>query len=418
MDLNFFHNWVNPENTFEVLLILMTFIWTSGRIFARLKLPSVLGEIIAGIIIGPTVLGIIHETETIKVLAELGVFFIMFHAGLDTNPKELFRSSKASIIIACGGVITLCLFGFFLMQFLGYSLITSIFMGTILSVTSFPVITRVLSDLKLQNTKLGHTVLGATIVDDIIVFILLSIVIAMAETGNLEIQTMLFIFFKILIFFTGTLFLGLKVIPKFTHILNKTGTKGFTFALIIALVFGLFAERIGLHAILGAYIGGVFVRQETEHFHTFHKIEDRFFGIAHSFLGPIFFASVGMAMSFSIFYENPLLIFLLFATIIIGQWIGTGGTAYIVENFTFKEASTVAVSMSGRGVMEIIIATIGYNTWIIEDGSPVRLLSQELFSATVAVSILITFLMPFALKWLTHKTNKKNTHKSSYKQYS
>ena len=418
MDINFFHNWVNPENTFEVLLILMTVVWTSGRIFARLKLPSVLGEIIAGIIIGPTVLGIIHETETIKVLAELGVFFIMFHAGLDTNPKELFRSSKTSIIIACGGVIILCLLGFFLMQFLGYSLITSIFMGTILSVTSFPVITRVLSDLKIQNTKIGHTVLGATIVDDIIVFILLSIVIAMAETGSLAISTTIVIFIKVLIFFIGTLFLGLKVIPKFTHILNKTGTKGFTFALIIALVFGLFAERIGLHAILGAYIGGVFVRQETEQSHAFHKIEDRFFGIAHSFLGPIFFASVGMAMSFSIFSDNPLLIFLLFATIILGQWIGTGGTAYLIGKFTFKEATTIAVSMSGRGVMEIIIATIGYNTWIVENGTPVRLISQELFSATIAVSILITFFMPFVLKSLTQNIQKKATYKTSYKQHS
>ncbi|MBT4937444.1 cation:proton antiporter, partial [Candidatus Peregrinibacteria bacterium] len=387
--------------------ILMVVIWTSGRVFAKFKLPSVLGEIMAGILIGPTVLGLIHETETVKVFAELGVFFLMFHAGLDTNPKELFRSSKSSILIACGGVIVLFFFGFFLMQLLGYPLLTSIFMGTITSVTSFPVITRVLSDLNLKNTKLGHTVLGATIVDDIIVFIMLSIVIAMAQTGNLEITMIIFILLKVVIFFLGTLFLGLKVLPKFTPILNKSGTKGFTFALIIALIFGLFAEIIGLHIILGAYLGGVFVRQETENKHAFNKIEDRFFGIAHSFLGPIFFASVGMAISFSVFHENPLFIFLLFSTIILGQWIGTGGTAYLVGKFSFREASAVAVSMSGRGVMEIIIATIGYNTWVIMEGeTQERLLSQELFSAVVAVSILITFIMPFALKRLTKKQAK------------
>ena len=391
----------------------MVVIWTSGRVFARFKLPSVLGEIMAGIVVGPTVLGLVHETEAVKVFAELGVFFLMFHAGLDTNPKELFRSSKSSIVIACGGVVALFFFGFFLMQSLGYELLTSIFMGTITSVTSFPVITRVLSDLKLKNTKLGHTVLGATIVDDIIVFIMLSIVIAMAQTGNLEVITIIIILFKVIIFFLGTLFLGLKILPKFTPILNKSGTKGFTFALIIALVFGLFAEIIGLHVILGAYLGGVFVRQEIENPHAFNKIEDRFYGIAHSFLGPIFFASVGMAISFSVFHENPLIVFLLFLVIIFGQWVGTGGTAYLVGNFNFREASAVAVSMSGRGVMEIIIATIGYNTWVTsENGTQERLLSQELFSAVVAVSIIITFIMPFALRWLTKKrgTSVKSTY--------
>jgi len=393
-----------PDDTFQILLIIMVIIWTTGRVFRILKFPPIIGEIIAGLVMGPAMLGLIPKNETIKVLGELGVFFMLFHAGLDTDAKEFIKSSKVSIAIACGGIVVLFIFVFTLMQFLNFSFITSVFMGAISSVTSLPVIVKTLKDFGLHRTKFGHTILASTVIDDVVGFILLSIVIAIATTGQITFFSVIIIIFKVVFFFVGTLFLGKKILPYFTKFLVKSGSKGFTLSLIIALVFGLFAEAIDLHIILGAYLAGVFVRQEIENQDSFKKIEDRFFGISHSFLGPIFFASVGMSVSFDVFTKNPILIILIYFAILFGQWLGTGGAAYFVGKFTFRESSAIAAAMSGRGVMEIVIASIGHETFITKsDGTTERLLSTELFSSVVAMAIIITFTMPFLVKGILPK---------------
>ena len=395
------HELMDPHNTFAILLMIMVGIWTTGRIFAKMHLPPVLGEILAGIIIGPAFLGLIQPTEAITIMAELGVFFIMFHSGIDTDPRELLKSSKASIAIAVGGVGVLFSLGTLIMHLFGFPVMTSIFMGAVLSVTSFPVISRILKDMKLNKTKFGHTILAATVVDDIIAFMLISVVVAMVNTGTATIGSFIFVLVKVFLFFAGTLFLGSKILPKFKIFLNKTGTKGFTFSLIVALVFGVFAELIGLHMILGAYLGGIFLREEIENQKMFQKIEDRYFGIAHSFLGPIFFASIGMMVTADIFQNSSWFVIILILTVFIGQWVGSGAAAYFFGKMDFQESSAVALGLSGRGVMEIILAKIGYDTWVtLENGTTERLLSQELFSSVVVVAIVTTFAAPFFLRWL------------------
>ncbi len=385
-----------------ILLILMVVIWTVGRLFSYIRLPAVLGEIIAGIIIGPAVLhSFMPDSELIRVLAELGVFFIMFHAGMDTDLKALLKSSKLSVVIASGGIISLFLLGLGVIYWLGFPLMTAIFMGTVLSVTSFPIIARVLKDFKLQNTKIGHAVLGATLVDDIVGFALLSVVITMANLGEISFSAAVIVIMKVLLFFGGTVFLGKKILPYFSRFLNTKGTKAFTFSLIVVFLFGYLAEIIGLHSILGAFIGGVFVKEELVNPKLFAKIEDRYYGIAYSFFGPIFFASIGMAISFSVFQENIFFVLMLLGLVMLGQWIGTGGAAYFFGDFNFREATALTVIASGRGVMEIIIAKIGYDTFIIlADGTQQRLLTPDLFSSVVAVSIVVTFLSPFLAKWV------------------
>ena len=389
-----------PEHTVHILLILMVVIWCAGRLAHYVKIPSILGEIVAGILIGPMVLGLLPESDVITVLAELGIFFIMFHSGLSSDFHELLKSSKLSFALALGAISSLLLLGIGVTYYLGYPFVTCLFLGTILSVTSFPIIARILKDLKLQNTKIGHAILGATVVDDIIGFALLSVVISLAKVGTLSFGAIAVVLFKVFIFFAGTLFIGLKILPHFSKILNTKGSKGFTFSLIIAFLFGYLAEIIGLHSILGAFLGGMFVREEITNKQIFDKIEDRYYGIAYSFLGPIAFAAIGMTISPSIFQENLSLILIILSTLLVGQWIGTGGMAWLYGKFTFRESTAIAAANAGRGVMEIIIAKIGYDTIVMINGSEQRLLSPDLFSAVVAVSVIVTFLSPMLVKWI------------------
>ncbi len=389
----------DTHNTFYVLLILIAAIWTAGRIFSYFRIPTVLGEIIAGIIIGPAMLGLIPESEVVTVLGELGVFFIMFHSGLDTDIRKLAKSSKLAVLLALGGVSSLFILGGGVILLLGFPVMTAIFMGTVLSVTSFAAITRVLRDLKLSKTKIGQAVLGATVVDDVVGFVLLSIVITLVQTGNFSLIAIAVAVVKVFVFFGGTWLIGYEILPYFNRFLNTIGAKGFTFSIIVAFLFGYLAEVIGLHPILGAFLGGMFIRQEITNQEMFNKIEDRFFGLSYSFLGPIFFASIGMMINLSVFQENMVLNLGLIFLVLFGQWVGTGGMAYFFGHFNFRESTAIAAAAAPRGVMEIIIAKIGYDIFIkLSDGTQVRLITTELFSSVVVISLVVTIVSPFLIK--------------------
>jgi len=400
---NFFH--LDPNNIVMTLLILMTVIWTAGQIFSAFSIPSILGEIIAGIIIGPKFLGIIPESHFIEILAELGVFFIMFHSGLDSNVHELLKSSKLSFLLASGGIFSLFVSGFCLTKFfLGYSGLTSMFVGAVIAVTSFPIIARFLKESGLQKTKIGHAVLGATVVDDVMGFILISVAISAAKSGgSISFVSIFLVALKVGFFFFGTLFLGKKILPYFSTFLNTIGKKGFTFSLIIALFFGIFAELIGLHAILGAFLGGMFVREEIQNEKMFRKIEDRFYGMAFSVFGPVFFASIGMEVSFEVFVKHPLVIFVLIFSVFLGHLIGTGMVVKFFGKFSTKESVIISFLASGRGAMEIIIAKIGFDTFVLINGEEKRLLPEELFSGVVALAITCTVFSGIALRFLVPK---------------
>jgi Kef-type K+ transport system membrane component KefB len=357
-------------------------------------LPRVLGEIVAGVFLGPVFLGMSTDTEVIRILSELGVFFLMFHAGLDTNPRELYRQAKISSLVCIGGVVPLFFLSYLILSTFQYSIFPALFMSAVLSLNSIPVIVSVFKRFNLQNDKIGHTVLGASVVNELLLFVIISVVMSLKHSEIFLWSDFLLVIAKVFFFFSGTLFMGQVVLPYFARFLNTIGGKGFTFALIVALIFGLFAEFIGLHIILGAYLGGMFVREQINQEVIFKKIEDRFFGISYSFMGPIFFAYVGMTISFEILWKHPLLFSLLFGIVILSQVIGSGYVAKLYGKFTTKDSFLVGTGMVGRGGTEIIVAGVGYNQGIL----PI-----ELFSTVVLVAFLSTLFMSFSLMSLFGK---------------
>jgi len=354
---------------------------------------------ITGVMLGPAVLGVLPSSEVILVLAELGVFFLMFHSGLDTNVRDFVAQAKLSAYLAVAGIIPTVLMALIAMQAWGFNWLTSLFTAHILALASVPVIVSVLKTYKLKNTRIGHAVKGATVVNEVLLFVILSVILSVAKSGGFSGVFALWVGVKVLLFFGVVLALGRVILPYLApYVLNRSGSKGFTFALIVALLFAMLAESIGLHFVVGAYLAGMFVREEITDNALMHKIEDRFYGLSHSFLGPVFFASVGMTISFVAFKTEPLLVLGLLLIVYAGQCVGALSVGKITGTLKQRESLIIATLLSGRGSTEIIMAQIGFSTMIVATGE--RLVPENLFGVLVLLSFFSSLSMPLIVKWL------------------
>jgi Kef-type K+ transport system membrane component KefB len=382
------------DNQTITLLLVMVIVWTTGVLFRIIKQPPVLGELLAGFIFGPPVLGIIKPDETIRVLSELGVFFLMFYAGLETNPFELKRMTRPSLYVAIGGFILPFLLGVVVCLAFGASNMQALFIGMALSITAIAVNARVLNDMNLIQYRVTPVIIGASIIDDILSLILFTIIIDFASGGGaLNGTNLIILIVKVTAFFGISHLIGIILYPKFSRYFSSREAKGFTFALIMALFFGVLAEMAGLHIILGAYMAGLFVREGIVSKELFQKINDRFVSITYGFLGPIFFVSLSFHVTFSILQTHFLLLSALLLAAMVGKVAGAGGLA-LLARMTKGEAMVVGAAMNGRGAVELIIASIGLELAIIND---------TYFSILVVIAFITTLLPPVSLSIILKK---------------
>jgi Kef-type K+ transport system membrane component KefB len=383
------------------LILILTAAWFLGRVFARFGLPVVLGELLAGIILGPPLLGIISTSEPIELLAEFGIFFLMFYAGLEMDPKEAVEHIGPSIAVAIGGFILPFVLGYFTCRMFGGTSFQSLFVGMGLSITAIAVQARILHDLQIQNTSIGHIIIGAAIIDDILALISLSILLALAESGTIQVFQVAFIIFKVALFFGFTILIGQFVIPRFVRKLDDREGKSFTFALVCALVMAYLAERAGLHLIIGAFLAGQFVRKEIMDIDVYQKISDRFYGISYGFMAPIFFVSLSFHLHIQ--WEWSVIFFTVTITLIaiIGKILGCGFGAYLYGQ-SLWESAIIGSGMNGRGAVEMVVAAVVIklsdkllNTNTITE----PLLTQDQFSALICMAFVTTIIAPLSLKW-------------------
>ncbi len=378
---------------FSDLLILMVVIWTAGKIFRTLNLPVIFGELIGGILVGPAVLGLVQaDSELIKIIAEFGIFFLMLHSGLETNPNELLRSSKKSLLIALGGSVLTFGGGYFATLAFGYSSATAFFVGMGISISAIPIVARLFKEHKMLNSKVAHLSMGASIMSDIIGLILFSLALNMAETGTIELIPILILMAKVIGFFTVVVVGGTKISPFMNRII-RFNNKGFTLTLIIALVMGMIAEAMGLHMIIGAFLAGLFIREEVIDERTFTKIEDRIYGLSYGFFGPIFFASLAFHLDFSILTSVPIFMGVMFVLAIVGKLVGSSLVTHLLK-MKPNESLAIGVAMNSRGAVELIIASIGLEMGII---------NEEIFSVLVIVALATTLFSIMSFQPLAKK---------------
>ncbi len=377
------------DPVFKQLLILMVVVWSMAVMLRRIGLPTIMGELLMGVILGPAVLGWVKPSEIIEILAQLGIFFLMLHAGVDTKPREFFEALRDSLGIALVGALVPFSISMAVGLYFGLTLLAALFVGLTMTATAVVVTIKILRDLGLQNTRMARVVVASCVLDDILTLVLFSVVLGIVREGSFVPLSLLWISLKSILFFGVVIAIGYYLYPLLKHPFRNRDGKGFTFVLVLALGFGLFAETIGLHIILGAYLAGLFFSEEVASSELAQKVEDRLYGIAFSFLGPIFFISLGFHITFDCLSTSGLW-FIISLTIacVIGQIISAGGMARLIK-FSWVESLTVGVGMCGRAEMAFILSALGLSMGAID---------SKIFSVLIFTSFLLNMITPVGLK--------------------
>ncbi|MGF6948862.1 monovalent cation:proton antiporter-2 (CPA2) family protein [Neobacillus sp. B4I6] len=384
------------ELIFELAIILFAS-KIAGDICVKLGQPSVLGKLLIGVILGPAVLGLVSDTKTLADLSQIGVILLMFIAGMETDLNEFKRTWKASTFVGISGIIVPLVSGYLAGILMNMTTFEALFLGLLLSATSVSISVQALKELNKMKSKEGTAILGAAVIDDVLVIIALAFLMSMAG-GEVNLSMMII---KKVLFFMSAILVAWKVVPwvlkKFAPL--KVTEPLVTGALIICFMFAYVAEITGVAAIIGAYIAGVAISQTEYKFKIFEKVET----ISYSIFVPIFFTSIGVAVSFDGISKNFGLIIGFSILAILTKLIGAAMGAKIAH-FSWKSSLGIGAAMVSRGEVALIIASIGMET---------KLISQELFAVLVVVVLVTTIVTPPMMKYFFSEGNKQTEIKKT-----
>ncbi len=371
-----------------------------GLAARKLKAPQVAGEIIAGLIIGPTILNIVSESDFFSQMAEIGVILLMFSAGLETNIDNLKKSGIKATILACAGVGIPLAFGTVLyMCFYGFSAIgtpqffTAVFIGVIMTATSVSITVETLKELGKLKTELGTTILSAAIIDDVIGIMVLTFVIGFKNPDS----NPGFVALSTLAFFALSVVLGFVIYKAFKIIDKRWPHTRRIPILALALCFGLsyVAEKVfGIADITGAYVAGIILSK----LHDSDYIEQKMDINSYMIFGPIFFASIGLKTEISGFTWELLLFSLAFVAVaLVSKIIGCGAMSRLC-GFKGSDTLKVGVGMMTRGEVALIVAQRGLTEGMI---------GSQYFTSVILLIIVSSILTPIILKLLYARDEKK-----------
>ena len=369
------------------LFIMLVAAKVMGELFERLRQPAVAGEILAGIIIGPSLLAWATPSEITSIIAEIGVIFLLFTVGLETKPASIFKVGMRAAAVAVLGVVVPFLGGWLLMKAWGSTTIEALFVGTAMVATSVGITARVLSRLGLLDAPTARIILGAAVIDDILGLLVLAIVSSMAAgtVNYVEILTTA----GLAIGFTAFVALvGAPVVTRVAPSLERmrSGQGIFLFGLVLCLGLSVAASYIGVAAIVGAFLAGMAIAEAAENSPAMHK---QMSGVTE-FLVPFFLVNIGMQLRLDVFRSSTVIALCLLVTLvaIVTKLIGCGLGAY---SLGVRRAAQVGVGMVPRGEVGIIVAQIGLSMAVIGD---------ELYGVVLFMAVATTLIAPPFLKWL------------------
>ncbi len=383
-----------------VLVIIIVAAKASGLLAVRIGQPAVLGELAAGVILGPSVIDIfaldfLHDAhfdleETILLMAELGVIFLMLLAGLETDLEEVSKVRRVAIMAGSFGVLFPIVLGTLVSLPFGFSFKESVFAGIILSATSVSISARTLMELGVLQGRQGVSILAAAVIDDVLVILILSFFIAFAVDdgeggGVLEV---VIIVGRVLLFFVVALVVGAIILPPLMRwAADAPMSEGvFATALVVVLLAAWFSEYVGEVAMItGAFLAGIFLRQTD----VYRIINEKMHTISYGFFVPIFFVGVGLKADATQFEaSDALLLAAISAIAVVSKIVGSGLGARIAgENNT--SSLQIGVGMVSRGEVGLIVASVGLTQ---------GLLDTNLFSVMVLMVLITTLVTPILLK--------------------
>ena len=369
-----------------------------GILARKLHAPEVVGEILAGVLIGPAILGFVSETDFITKMAEIGVIMLMFEAGLATDMKKLKQTGLKATAIACSGVFVPIILGTILfMAFYGFAPIGSedffkgVFIGTIMSATSVSVTVAALKELGKLNGTVGTTIVSSAIIDDVIGIIVLTFVLSSKDTNT----NVWMIILKAILFFAIAIVSGFVVYHIFKWLDKRyEHTRRIP---IIALVYCIVMAYIsktyfGIAEITGAYVAGIVLCN----LHDAKYVERRVDISAYMVFAPIFFAGIGLKVSFETMNLKLVLFSIAFVAVAcISKIIGCGAVARLCR-FNFNDSLKIGIGMMTRGEVALITAKAGL---------AVGLITPEYFTGVIMLILFSSIAVPILLKSLFKKSN-------------
>lgn len=374
---------VRMQFVFYLALIIIS-TKVAGNLSARLGQPAVLGKLLAGIILGPALLGWVQPDDFIGHFAEIGVLLLMFIAGLETDLDQLRQNWKASFAVALGGIILPFVGGYAIAAALGLSNSEALFLGLLLCATSVSISVQTLKEMNQLGSKEGTTILGAAVVDDVVVVVLLAVMMSLlGASDNISIPVLIG---KKVLFFIIIIAVSIWVMPPFMKLFArfKITEAVMSSALIACFAFSFFAEEMGVAGIIGAFAAGIAISQTSFK----HEVESKVEPIAYTLFVPVFFVSIGLNITFDGVGSQIVFIILLSLAAIITKLIG-GGLGARLTGFNNHSSLAIGAGMISRGEVALIIAATG-----LESG----LLLPQYFTSVVMVVIVTTLITPPLLK--------------------
>lgn len=355
----------------------------AAQISHRFGLPAVFGELLLGLLIGPSLLGWVQPNETIQLFADIGVVVLMFMAGLETDTVALRQAGKASTFTAIGGVLLPMACGLLIGQLFDMEWHHALFLGTVLTATSVSISAQTLRDLGKLRSAEGSAMMGAAIIDDVLGVLAFALVMSLVGGGDL-LMTLL----KMVIFFPVAWFVGDKIVPILVRWEQKMHHREASLALLLGLVlmYAWVAEAFGSVAtITGAYLLGVVVARHAQEGHIVHHGTA---SIGYGFFIPIFFINIGLQANTEGLVNAPMLTFVLVVLAILSKIVG-GGAGALLGGFSLRSSTQIGIGMISRGEVALVLAGAG-----LANG----MLTADLFSVLIVVTLATTLVTPPLLR--------------------
>jgi Na+:H+ antiporter len=373
-----------------LLLLILFLAKVFGEVIERAGFPSILGEIFAGVFLG--LLWFEPGGEVLSFLAELGAIFLLFTAGyLEVNLNELRTASRVAFTPTIFGIAVPFLLGYLLGQAFGFGFLESLFMGVAFSPTSIGVVVKTLIDLKYLSSRPGSIMLTSAIFDDIIGIFILAIVVTIATINQLPSgMQLLLIAGKLAGFMVIIAVMGLKVYPWLFNLVHRMHVKEgiFAFVIMVALFSAYLAEVFGLHAVIGAFIGGALLSDIP--FAKIESVQRKVSGLAYGIFVPIFFAFIGLSMDLGAAQTAGFFTVLVIVLALVGKLIG-GFIGSKLIGFEFHDSLIFGIGMMPRAGVELVVISVGKDMGLITD---------EVFSAIVLMVVVSIIVSPILLKFV------------------
>lgn len=378
------------------ITIIILFTKFLGILMRHIKVPEVVGGLLTGIVLGPSLLGWVKDSETLEIFAEIGVLLIMFAAGIETNLKQIKETGKASLLITSLGVIVPMAFGFLAAGlFNGFSrenLISNMYYGVLLTATSVTITVATLKELGKLNSRVGTSILSAAILDDIIGLVILSVFIGLKNPSTVSPWTTLI---NVVLFFLFAVGVGIvfHILYKFLERKYPKNRRMIIFGLVLCFFYSYATEKwFGLADITGAFFAGIVL----SNLKSSHYIEHRVDISSYMIFGPIFFASIGIRTSLGGFNTSMLGLGLVFIIAgLLGKVIGCGVGAKLC-GFTNRESFMVGIGMMARAEVILISAQKGVEAGLVQ---------SSFMPYVILLVVLSSLLTPILLK-LAYKSEQ------------